>query len=189
MLQGTLTPVLAGGLGTMRPLRRARRSPPERGGRPSPGGEPTPDLTSRVGPGHAWTPRRCRPCTAFDLADPLPPRPGSVGSRLPGRRRPSPATALPDGGGRARARDRGPAIAGRAPVAGRGPRHHTAGLRDALAGDRGAREGSEYGSQLSGRLEGNVLPALGHRKVRVLRRGHVKAFLVHKRSRGYAKTR
>jgi site-specific recombinase XerC len=37
------------------------------------------------------------------------------------------------------------------------------------------------------RLTGHVLPALGHLKVREIQRGHVKAFLARKRSRGYAK--
>jgi integrase len=37
------------------------------------------------------------------------------------------------------------------------------------------------------RLEGHVLPALGHLKVREIQRGHVKAFLAQKRGRGYAK--
>ncbi len=37
------------------------------------------------------------------------------------------------------------------------------------------------------RLEGHVLPALGHLKVREVHRGHIKAFLADKRGRGYAK--
>lgn len=37
------------------------------------------------------------------------------------------------------------------------------------------------------RLEGHVLPALGHFKIRELHRGHIKTFLAHKRSQGYAK--
>jgi integrase len=37
------------------------------------------------------------------------------------------------------------------------------------------------------RLEGHVLPALGHLKIREIQRGHIKAFLAHKRGRGYAK--
>jgi integrase len=37
------------------------------------------------------------------------------------------------------------------------------------------------------RLEGHVLPALGHLKVRELHRGHIKAFLAQKRGQGYAK--
>src|SRR5262245_41855174 len=37
------------------------------------------------------------------------------------------------------------------------------------------------------RLEGHVLPALGHFKIRSLHRGHIKAFLAHKRGEGYAK--
>ena len=36
-------------------------------------------------------------------------------------------------------------------------------------------------------LEGHVLPALGHLKVRELHRGHIKAFLAQKRGKGYAK--
>jgi integrase len=37
------------------------------------------------------------------------------------------------------------------------------------------------------RLEGNVLPALGHLKVRELHRGHIKVFLAEKCAKGYAK--
>ena len=37
------------------------------------------------------------------------------------------------------------------------------------------------------RLDGHVLPALGHLKVRELHRGHIKVFLAEKRGRGYAK--
>ena len=37
------------------------------------------------------------------------------------------------------------------------------------------------------RLEGHVLPALGHFKVRGIHRGHIKAFLAQKRGQGYAK--
>jgi integrase len=37
------------------------------------------------------------------------------------------------------------------------------------------------------RLEGHVLPALGHLKVRELHRGHIKVFLAEKRGKGYAK--
>ncbi len=36
-------------------------------------------------------------------------------------------------------------------------------------------------------LEGHVLPALGHLKVRRFHRGHIKAFLAQKRGKGYAK--
>lgn len=37
------------------------------------------------------------------------------------------------------------------------------------------------------RLEGQVIPALGHLKVRELHRSHIKAFLAQKRGQGYAK--
>src|SRR5712692_7404639 len=69
--RGIPSPTPAAAFCTTRLLRAVRRSPRLRGGRPSPSGEPAPNLVARLGPGHAGTARDRRSCAPLDLLNPL----------------------------------------------------------------------------------------------------------------------
>jgi integrase len=69
--QGTPTRALVVGLGTTRPPRPARRSPPGRGGRHSPTREPAPNLVARLRPGHGRTAGYGIPGPPLNLPNPL----------------------------------------------------------------------------------------------------------------------